>query len=68
MNDFKAIFWVSADNTVKMAQAFEGIVMDLDLFDASNPPSSLATAREATKKWLQRTCTSRVPDHHESDY
>lgn len=61
LDAFGAIFWVAADNLVKMAQGFEGVAMELNLFGASNPPSSLAVAREAVK-WLQRTRTLQTLD------
>lgn len=59
MNEFSAVFWVTADAKFKISQAYEDIAVELGLTTASNGQGSLDSVVEVTKKWLKATGESR---------
>ncbi len=54
-SEFSAIFWLPADSSVKLAQAYQDVTVELGLIQASGDHTSLSTIREAIKKWLRTT-------------
>lgn len=54
-NNFQAIFWISADTSIKIAQAYEEIAIEVGLVQRAGDQGGLNTIREITKKWLSIT-------------
>ncbi|KAK0667514.1 disease resistance protein RFL1 [Cercophora samala] len=58
LSEFDAIFWISADGAVKIAQGYEDIAVEVGVVDRSGNQGSLGSAREATKRWFRATSRS----------
>lgn len=55
LDDFTAIFWISAETNTKLAQGYEEIAVEMGLIQDPGDHSSLSLVRESTKKWLRTT-------------
>ena len=56
--EFNAIFWVPADDIVKIDQAYENIAVEVGLISHSGGGGPLDSVREVSKKWLRTTGTN----------
>ena len=54
-DSFDAILWISADNSIKMAQSFLEVAQRLELVSNSEEAQDSAAARAKVKKWLAQT-------------
>ncbi len=61
---FDAILWISADNSIKMAQSFLEVAQRLELISDGLEPQDSAAARSKVKTWL--TQTSKRQLHEQS--
>ena len=62
-DSFDAILWISADNSIKMAQSFLEVAQRLELMSDGKESQDSAAARSKVKTWLAQTC-KRV--HHQA--
>ena len=55
-NQFDAIFWISADNMVKLTQGFSEVSRRLSLTRENNEPQDAASTISSVRTWLADTC------------
>jgi len=55
LNDFSAIFWVTADAKFKISQAYEDIAVEVGLTTPSTAQRSLDSIVDTTRRWLKST-------------
>ena len=54
-DSFDVILWISADNSIKMAQSFLEVAQRLGLVNDSEEAQDSAVARSKIKTWLAQT-------------
>ena len=57
LQDFEGVFWISADNDVKLAQGFATIAKEVGIIDEGST-LPLDAVREITKRWLKTNSES----------
>lgn len=55
LDEFTAIFWVTADAKFKISQAYEDIAVEVGLKTSSTAQGSLDSIVDVTKRWLKST-------------
>ncbi len=60
---FDAMLWISADNSIKMAQSFLEVAQRLELISDGLEPQDSAAARSKVKTWLTQTSKRQLHEH-----